>query len=150
MSTDKNVTKDLMEVLADGREGFTKGAEKLDESNSPELATVFRRYGDQRASFYGELEQMAKEYGDNVEESGSIAASLHRGWMSLKDAVSGSSPKGVIDAAEQGEDHAMGAYQDALESDISPDLRSVVERQLGDVQVAHATIRDLKEKLQAA
>jgi uncharacterized protein (TIGR02284 family) len=150
MSTDKNVTKDLMEVLADGREGFTKGAEKLDESNSPELATVFRRYGDQRASFYGELEQMAREYGDNVEESGSIAASLHRGWMSLKDAVSGSSPKGVIDAAEQGEDHAMEAYQDALESDISPDLRSVVQRQLSDVQVAHATIRDLKEKLQAA
>jgi uncharacterized protein (TIGR02284 family) len=150
MSTDKTVTKDLMEVLADGREGFTKGAEKLDESNSPELATVFRRYGDQRASFYGELEEMAKEYGDNVEESGSIAASLHRGWMSLKDAVSGSSPKGVIDAAEQGEDHAMEAYRDALESDISPDLRSVVERQLSDVQVAHATIRDLKEKLQAA
>lgn len=150
MSTDKNTTKDLMEVLADGREGFMKGAEKLDESNSPEIATVFRQFGQQRSAFYGELETMAKEYGDDIDESGSVAASLHRGWMSLKDALSGSSPKGVVDAAEQGEDHAMSAYQDALDSEISTGLRNVVQRQFSDVQNAHATIRNLKENLKAA
>jgi uncharacterized protein (TIGR02284 family) len=150
MSTDKHTTKDLMEVLADGREGFMKGAEKLEESNSPEIATVFRQFGQQRAGFYGELEMMAKNYGDDIEASGSAAATLHRGWMSLKDALSGSSPKGVVDAAEQGEDHAMSAYQDALDADISAELRTVVQRQFGDVQVAHATIRDMKEKLKAA
>ncbi len=150
MSTDKEATKDLMEVLADGRDGFMKGADKLEETDSPEIATAFRRFGQQRASFYGELEMMAQQYGDDIEESGSVAASLHRGWMSLKDAVSGSSPKGVVDAAEQGEDHAMNAYQKALESDISPELRSVVQRQFGDVQTAHATVRDMKERLHAA
>ena len=45
MSSDKNATKDLMEVLADGQEGFMKGAAKLEESDSPEIATVFRRFG---------------------------------------------------------------------------------------------------------
>ena len=47
MSTDKSTTKDIMEVLADGRDGFTKGAEKLDETNSPEIATLFRRLAQQ-------------------------------------------------------------------------------------------------------
>jgi uncharacterized protein (TIGR02284 family) len=87
---------------------------------------------------------MAKHYGDDVEESGSVLASLHRGWMSLKDALSGSSPKGVIDAAEQGEDHAVAAYEKALGEDISADLRTVAQRQQIDVKAAHDEIRTLK------
>ena len=150
MSNDKTATKDLMEVLADGREGFMKGADKLEESNSPDIATVFRKFGQQRASFYTELEMIAKQYGDDVEETGSVAATFHRGWMALKDAISGSSPKGVVDAAEQGEDHAVAAYKDALKGDLSGELRSVVARQFTDVQAAHDTVRSLKQQLKAA
>jgi uncharacterized protein (TIGR02284 family) len=143
MTTDKSVTKDLMETLADGRDGYAKGATKLDNENT-EIAGTFRRLSSQRATFYTELEEMAKDYGDDVEDSGSTLASLHRGWMSLKDALSGSSPKGVIDAAEQGEDHAVEAYTKALGADISAGLRTVVERQLTDVKAAHDEIRSLK------
>jgi uncharacterized protein (TIGR02284 family) len=150
MSTDKKTTKDLMEVLADGREGFQTGAEKLQETESPELATDFRRLAQQRDRFYTELENMAAQYGDDVEESGSVAASLHRGWMSLKDAISGSSAKGVVDAAEQGEDHAVKAYRDALEEDISEDLRTVVQKQFTEIQSAHQTISAYKQQLHAA
>ena len=150
MSIDKDVTKDLMEVLADGQEGFMKGAEKLTDSDSAELATTFRRFGEQRGRFYSELETMAKQYGDEVEESGSVAATLHRGWMSLKDAISGSSAKGVVDAAEQGEDHAVAAYKKALQADVSADLRAVVERQFTDVKAAHDEVRSLKMQFKAA
>jgi uncharacterized protein (TIGR02284 family) len=143
MSTDKAVTKDLMQVLADGREGFSKGAEKLDGSN-PDIASTFQRLSSQRAAFYSELEEIANDYGDDVEESGSALGTLHRGWMSLKDALSGSSAKGVVEAAEQGEDHAVEAYKKALSADISAELRSAVERQQRDVQAAHDAIRSLK------
>jgi uncharacterized protein (TIGR02284 family) len=64
--------------------------------------------------------------------------------MTLKDALSGSSPNGVIDVAEQGEDHAVEAYEKALGEDISTDLRTVVERQHADVTAAHDEIRSLK------
>jgi uncharacterized protein (TIGR02284 family) len=143
MSTDKSVTKDLMETLADGRDGYAEGAEKLADENA-ELASTFRRLSAQRANFYTELETMAQNYGDDVEESGSALGTLHRGWMALKDALSGSSPKGVIDAAEQGEDHAVAAYEKALGEDISTGLRSVVQRQQTDVKAAHDEIRSLK------
>ena len=36
--------------------------------------------------------------------------------------------KGVLDAAEQGEDHAVGVYNDALAEDISPELGEVLRR----------------------
>lgn len=144
MSTDADVTKELIETLEDGKEGFAKGAEKLAGTSSPELAETFRKYSGQRADFAAELRTMAKEYGDEIHESGSVAAAVHRGWLSLKDALAGSSPKGVLDAAEKGEDHAVSEYEKALKSDLSPALRAVVERQFADVKAAHDTVRSLQ------
>lgn len=144
MSTDEAVTKDLIETLEDGQEGFAKGAEKLAESDDPQLANTFRRFSDQRASFSQELRAMAAAYGDQINESGSVAAKLHRGWMSLKDALAGSDPHGVLDAAEQGEDHAVEEYEKALSADISPELRAVVQRQFDQVKSAHDQVKALR------
>ena len=74
-----------------------------------------------------------------------MAATLHRGWMSLKDALTGSSPSGVLDAAEQGEDHAVKEYDKALGSELSPELRAVVERQSAEVRAAHDEVRSLRD-----
>jgi len=145
MSTDENVTKDLVETLEDGEEGYAKAADKLAESDTPELAARFREFSQQRAQFSSELRAMAQNYEDRVVESGSVAAAIHRGWMGLKDALTGSDPKGVLDAAEQGEDHALKQYDKALKSDISPNLRSVIERQRADVKMAHDTVRSLRD-----
>ena len=145
MSTDEAVTKDLIETLEDGKEGFSKAADKLDSSDSPELGTLFREYSGQRAKFSAELREMAKDYGDQIHESGSVAATLHRGWMTLKDAVAGSDPEGVLDAAEMGEDHAIKAYDKALATDISAGLRTVVQRQATEVKAAHDKVRALRD-----
>lgn len=143
MSVDEAVTKDLVETLEDGREGFAKGAEKLDESDSSELAATFRKLSEQRAKFSADLRALAGSYGDDADESGSVAAKLHRGWLSLKDALNGSSPLGVLEAAEQGEDHAEKEYEKALGADISPDLRELVQRQSAEVKAAHGQVRSM-------
>jgi len=145
MSTDEAVTKDLIETLEDGKEGFAKGAEKLAESDDPTLAVTFRRFSDQRATFSSELREMAKGYGDKIEESGSAAGTLHRGWLTLKDALTGSSPHAVLEAAETGEDHAVKEYEKALSADISPTLHAVVARQCAEVKAAHDEIRLLAD-----
>ena len=109
-------------------------------------SSTFRRLSDQRAQFSHQLRTMANAYGDQVDEDGSAAAALHRGWMSLKDALSGSDPDGVLDAAEQGEDHAVKEYQKALAADISIELRAVIERQYVDVKAAHDEVRALRAR----
>lgn len=144
MSTDRRVTKDLIETLEDGKDGFARAADKLADSDQPELSTRMRTFSEQRAGFSAELEQMAAAYGDDIDEDGSVGGAVHRGWMAVKDAISGSDPSGVLAAAEQGEDHAVSEYQDALEKDISPELRSVVERQFAAVQVAHDEVKSLR------
>lgn len=145
MSTDKNVASDLMQTLEDGKDGFAKAA-GLVEQSSPEIRDTFLRLSQQRSSFYDELHTMAEDYGDPIEASGTIAAAFHRGWMTLKDAVSGADPSGVLDAAVQGEAHAVKSYETALESsDLSSGLRLVLERQRDDVLTAYIEVKALRD-----
>lgn len=145
MSNDAAVTKDLLQTLEDGRNGYTEGAEKLQDDGEPTLATAFRELGAERAELAAELEALAATYGDDIEPKGSVAAKVHRGWMAVRDAVAGSDPDGVLDAAEQGEDHAVAEFEKALDSDISPEFRPVVERQLTVVRRAHDRVKALRD-----
>ncbi len=120
MSVDAKVTNELIETLQDGEEGFVQLADKLDDSDSPELVSSMRRFSEQRAGFRVGLEALAKDYGDDVEASGTTAAAIHRGWIGLKDALTGSSPKGVLKAAQ----HLQhGANMVVLSNYATPDMR---------------------------
>ncbi len=145
MSTDEHITKDLVQTLRDGEKGFANAADKLDSSDRAELSAQFRSWSRERASFAEELEQMGAKYGDTIDESGSVTAALHRGWMAVKDAFGGDGAAGVLDAAEQGEDHAKAEYDKALKADISAELRAVVSRQYQQVQLAHDQIKSLRD-----
>ena len=145
MSNDRKVTKDLIETLEDGRKGFNDAADKLADTNRADLAPKFRELAEQRAGFSAELETMAAAYGDDIDEDGSVLAAAHRGWMSLKDALAGSDPDGVLDAAEQGEDHAVAEYQKALDEDISENLRQTIQRQFTSIQSAHDEVKRLRD-----
>ena len=144
MSTDQKVTKDLIQTLEDGTRGFASAADRLDGDDRADLAGRFRSMSTERGEFAAELNTLAVAYGDDIDESGSMAAAAHRGWMAVKDTLAGSDPDGVIDAAEQGEKHAVSEFRKALDQDISPDLRVVVERQFASVQAAHDEVGRLK------
>lgn len=144
MSNDARVTKNIVELLEDGKKGFAHAADKLADSNRADLAPMFREFSEQRAGFAAELTAMAAAYGDEVEEHGSVKGKIHRGWMAVKDALSGSDPDGVLDAAEQGEDHTVSEYSEALEDDVSPMLEEVLRRQMAAVQAAHDQVKALR------
>lgn len=144
MSQDAKVTKNIIQVLEDGKLGFADAAEKLADSDRADLAPKFHEFAQQRAGFAAELEKMAAAYGDDIDESGSVKGTIHRGWMSLKDALAGSDPDGVLDAAEQGEDHAVGEYREAIEADISSELKDVLSRQMAAVEAAHNQVKALR------
>ena len=107
MSADEQAAKEIVETLKDGQKGYAASAEKLADSERPEWAATMRRLEQQRVQFAQEIVAMGRDYGDDVDESGSALAAAHRGWLSLKDALTGDKPSGVLDAAVQGEDHAV-------------------------------------------
>ena len=144
MSDDAKAAKELVETLKDGERGYATAAEKLRDSDRPEWAATMQRLSEQRAGFWREIVDMGHEYGDDVDESGTVAAAVHRGWLSLKDAVTGDDPDAVLKAAETGEDHAVSEYEDAIKMDLSAGFREVVLRQQADVRAAREELRALQ------
>lgn len=140
------VLEDLVETLEDGRKGFQKAGELLSETEHNELANDMRRFAGQRAQFAAELRDLARSQGWEIEEEGSAGGALHRAWMTLADMATGEDAHAVLAAAEQGEDHAVAEFEDALERDDLPaDVRSVIARQAQEVQAAHDKVRSLRD-----
>lgn len=144
MSDDAKAAKELVETLKDGERGFADAADKLRAGAHPEWATVLQRLSEQRAGFWREIVEMGHEYGDDVDESGSAAAAVHRGWIAVKDALTGDDPEAVLKAAVTGEDHAVSEYEDALEKDLSAGFREVVTRQHAAVVAARDEVKALQ------
>ena len=146
MSDDAKAAKELVETLKDGERGFAAAADKLRDGDHPEWADTLMRLSTQRAGFAREIVDMGHAYGDDVDESGTVAAAVHRGWISLKDALTGDDAGAVLGAAATGEEHAVSEYEKALELDLSAGFRDVVTRQ----HVAVVAARDEVKALQAA
>lgn len=138
--------EDLNQTLEDGREGFTTAAEKLEEDGHGQIAAKMREFAAQRAQLSSELASIAAENGMSFETGdGTTAGALHRGWMSMKDALTGSDPHAILAAAERGEDHAVAQFREALNEDLPAPIRDVVSQQATTVQAAHDEVRSLRD-----
>jgi uncharacterized protein (TIGR02284 family) len=146
MTDDKKVAKELVETLKDGERGFASAAEKLRESDRSEWAGTMQRFSEQRGGFRREIVEMGHDYGDDVDERGSAAAALHRGWIALKDALTGDDAGAVLGAAVTGEDHAVSEYDEALDKDLSDGFREVVTRQRAAVAAARDEVKALRDR----
>jgi uncharacterized protein (TIGR02284 family) len=134
---------DLIETCKDGEEGFKTAAEAL---RDPSVKQLFLGFAQQRSQFAAELQREVSGLGGEPERSGSVTASLHRGWMNLKSAITGQNDASVIAAAEEGEDVAKASYEKALRAELTPDVRRIVERQYAAVKDAHDRVRQLKQR----
>lgn len=145
MTDDNSVAKELAETLRDGERGYATAAEKLRDSDHPEWAATLEKFAQQRAEFRREIVELGHDYGEDVDESGTAAAALHRGWIALKDALTGDDSSSVLGAAVTGEHHAVSEYDSALGKDLSDGFREVVTRQQAAVAAARDEIESLKQ-----
>lgn len=137
----------LIETCKDGQDGFKTAAEGVERSD---LKSTFYELGQQRIKFAGELQTLVRELGGDPEDTGSISASLHRGWINIKSAVTGQDDGSVLNEAERGEDAAKKAYKDALAQNLPANVKSVVQNQATDINSAHDKVRDLRDSTNAA
>lgn len=144
MSDDEKAAEELVQTLRDGEAGYSAAADKLRDSDRSEWAATMQRLSEQRADFRREIVALGHEYGDDVDESGTVAAALHRGWITLKDAVTGDDAGAVLATAVTGEDHAVSEYEKALEKDLSDGFRLVVLRQHQAVVAARDEVKALQ------
>ena len=145
MSNEAATVKELIKTLEDGRDGFAKAGERLQNDSAPDVSRKFQEFSARRGAMADELRRTASLSDYKVPEGGTVGGAVHRGWIAVKDALTGDSPSAVISAAEQGEDHAKSKFRDALEDkSLSPAVREIVQRQAAEVQAAHDYVSSLK------
>ncbi|HTV01956.1 MAG TPA: PA2169 family four-helix-bundle protein [Luteitalea sp.] len=137
----------LIETCKDGENGFKTAAEGLTD---PAYKAKFIEYAQQRATFARELQAQVRTLGGDPEKSGSVAASLHRGWIDIKSVVTGKSDHAILAEAERGEDVAKAAYEKAVKESLPADAAALVQRQASAVKQAHDHVRDARDREKVA
>lgn len=132
----------LIEVCLDGELGYRTAAAHLHDEK---IRIILTDYSIRRGQFAQELRREAEHAGVNPHESGSLAASLHRGWIALKSAASGGDAKAIVAACETGEDSARASYEAASKTELPPGTRALVERQWHLIEKACERMREIHD-----
>jgi len=135
--TDRAVLNHLIETCRDGERGFLYATNYV---HDPLVKAIFTELASQRERFAEDLLPHARRLGGANEADGTTAATLHRGWMTVKDTLTGHDANAIIREAERGEDAALAAYKEALARMLPPATREVIERQYAEVRQAHDRI----------
>ena len=109
--SNEDITRELnqlTETCKDGELGYRTAAESVHNS---ELASVFSEYSKQRGRFVAALQREVERLGGTADESGTLGASVFRGWIHLKAALTGGDGGAIVAACESGEEVAVGAYE---------------------------------------
>ena len=146
MATDNDdvisTLNNLIETCKDGENGYRTAADGVKNS---ELRTLFNTYSQQRAQFAAELQAEVRNLGGDPAETGSVAATLHRGWINIKSTVTGEDEGAVISECERGEDSAVKNYKDALNVILPANIQSIIQRQYTQVKEAHDRVRAMEK-----
>jgi len=145
--TTVSILNDLIETSKDGEKGFTKSAE---DAGNAELKAVFMEGARRCSDAVQELQALVRSEGGDPEDTGSVASALHRGWVSLREAVTGRDDEAILEECERGEDYAKAQYRKALDSSLPFSIREVVERQYRGVVANHDRVRDLRDRYRAS
>lgn len=137
-----DVLNDLLESARDGEYGFAACAER---AHSAQLKGVFQRHARECAAAAAELESEVRRLGGEPASGGTVAGALHRGWVSVKSALSINDDKAVLQECERGEDAAVARYRKALQFAMPADVRALVERQSQGTQRNHDEVRGLRD-----
>jgi len=145
--TTVSILNDLIETSKDGEKGFTKSAE---DAGNAELKAVFMEGARRCSDAVRELQALVRSEGGDPEDTGSVASALHRGWVSLREAVTGRDDEAILEECERGEDVAKAAYRSALEkTDLPAEIRTVVQKQYDGVLRNHDEVRNLRDRFKA-
>ena len=138
---------DLIETCKDGEYGFRASAEYVSHTTTRQS---FERRAEDCRMAATELQGIVTRLGGKAEDGGTTAGAMHRGWVAVKGTLAGYTDKAILDETERGEDNALSAYCEALETSLPPDVRLVVERQYAGVKRNHQEVRALRDPARTA
>jgi uncharacterized protein (TIGR02284 family) len=134
--------QDLIRINIDSRKGFEEAAEEIED---PSLRNLFLLLAGERDRQAEELQAYVELNHEDPVQDGSFAATVHRAWMKVRDALSSDDTYAVLAEAERGEDQIKSAYEKALKETAGSAMNDVLTQHYTQVKSAHDRIRDLRD-----
>src|ERR1700681_1183810 len=139
-----DVLRELININRDGEKGYQDATE---HAKAADLKSFFRQQASERARFASQLEAELARLGEPTtkKESGHVAATLHRGWIDVKQSLGGGDHS-LLESVEKGEDTAKESYQKALQSALPDSVLMIVREQSRAIGAAHDQVKALRDR----
>lgn len=137
----------LIETCKDGQDGFETAAKAVDDAT---LKNELFGFSSQRRNFATELQNLVAWSGEQPKDSGSVSAAVHRGWINIKQAVTGKDAHSILAECERGEDSAVAEYKKAIQAGLPAEYEKVIQTQFQQVQATHDRVKALRDSTKSA
>jgi len=138
----RSTVNNLIETCRDGQKGFDVAASGVDD---PVLKAELLQYSGQRSEFAQELVDALAQSGEAADDSGSLSAAAHRGWIKIKELVTGKDRYAILAECERGEDVAVAAYRKAAAAALPQSIANIVSTQHQAIQRVHDRVKALRD-----
>ena len=138
---------DLIETCKDGEQGFRDCAQNISDA---QMKNFFVERAQTCTNAAAELQEMVVSLGGDPETRSSMSGTLHRRWVDIKSAITGKDDEAILNECERGEDVAVKSYRNALEKDLPPDIRALVEKQYQGTLRNHDQVKALRDQVRTA
>jgi uncharacterized protein (TIGR02284 family) len=133
----------LIETCKDGQKGFALAARAVSD---PLLTRAFTNAEQSCRDATAELQDSVRLLGGHADDSGSMRAAAHRGWLSLKNAMSARDNRAILAEREEAEDYAKARYAETMGLDLPEGVRVMIERQYQIVVANHNRFMELRNR----
>lgn len=104
----------LVTINNDRIEGYETASEEAQET---EFKTLFSRFISNSQNAKRDLVSEVKKLGGEEAEGTKTTGKFFRAWMDVKSALTGNDREVILGSCEQGENHALDAYNDTIKDD---------------------------------
>lgn len=127
----------LIDSCKNGEKGFRESAESVHTAYYQILLSEAAR---ERGVFAKELQSLVRRMGGQPDRKGTVAGTLHRGWINLKAAMERGGDAAILFECCRGEEIAAKHYEEAFKMDLAEPILSTLERQYSFIRL---TLRHL-------
>lgn len=138
------VLNDLIQINNDRVAGYERAAREANAKDL-DLISLFNDMAAESRQYLSDLRRYVQSNGERPAEGTTLSGKIYRAWMDVKATFTGKDRKAILASCEFGEDAAQKAYKEALEEDLTADVRQLIVDQKSSLRKSHDRIKRLRD-----
>ena len=133
----------LVKINNDRMTGYQQVATEIDDTS---LRVVFENMVNESVNFAENLGAYVRDFGGTPVTGGTLAGTIHQGWINVKDALVGNNREAMLESCEFGDKAAIEAYETALATDAitqNSELKTVLNGQKSSITQSLQVIKSI-------